>query len=422
MNAQFKQPFQYLTSNPLRSLTVISILALVLTLPANPAHAAEPTEIAQSAAQDVAMTLSNDDLTRLDGIIANEPDPLGLEAYGHVLLMQRHLNEAAYIFAHAVELSPGQASALTALGATMGERLALTDTATQEELEHIVDLQNAALMVLPNEPTIHHNLGTALLRLALAKGGDDKLVQRAINHLQNAVDGAPLNSLFSTRLAEAQDALERIEQAQSTINDAFLTDPVSPVLQTAMARGSLAGYSPTPTSPMCDINFDCQRSCGGGIIGGINSVTCEMTQAGAVNSCMRGEPHAISYDCSIDIPRFGIMIPGLYPGFSVLTPWGSFDLLVQGDGTLDYRAKLNTPNVGPIQFYMQVEGSYEPHSGAATWDYGGGVQYALFNRNDAMRMANHYDIGGQAAYHINPGRADPDEVRLEISRGTLVAM
>jgi Flp pilus assembly protein TadD len=422
MNTLSLRPFNRLTSIRLKSIAVIGVVALVLVLPATSTHAAEPAEIADRAAQDIEMSLSNEDLTRLDEVIANEPDALGLEAYGHVLLMQRHLDQAAYIFAHAVELSPNQGSALTALGATMGERLALADTATEEELEHVVELQSAALMVLPDEPTVHHNLGTALLRLAMAKGGDDKLVQRAINHLEIAVAGTPLNSLFRTRLAEALNALERIEQAQTAINDAFLTDPISPVLQTAMARGSLANYSPTPDTSMCNINFDCQRSCGGGIIGGINSVTCEMTQAGAINSCMRGEPHAISYNCEIEIPRYGIMIPGLYPGFSVLTPWGSFDLLVQGDGSLDYRAKLNTPNIGPIQFYMQVEGSYEPHSGAATWDYGGGVQYALFNRNDAMRYANQYDIGTQAAYHINPNRADPDEVRLEISRGTLVAM
>lgn len=402
--------------------TIICACALLITLQTTSVLAAEPTDIANHAAQDISMSLSNDDLARLDQIIANEPDSVGLEAYGHVLLMQRHLDEAAYIFAHAVELSPDQGSALTALGAAMGERLALAEEATQEELELIVELQEAALTVLPDEPTIHHNLGTALLRLALAKGGDDKLVQRAINHLRTAVTGTPTNSLFRTRLAEALQALEEIEQAQNEINQAFITDPISPFLQAAMQRGSLAGYSATPSSDMCNINFDCQRSCGGGIIGGINSVTCEIEQSSAVNSCLRGEAHAISYNCEIEIPRFGIMIPGLYPGFSVLTPWGSFDLLVQGDGRVDWRAKLNTPNVGSMQFYMQAEGQYEPHSGATTWDYGGGIQYAILNRGDAMNAVHQYDIGPQIGYHVNPNRADPDEVRLEMSRGTLVAM
>lgn len=402
--------------------SALCLCFLLFTLQATSANAAQPVDIAERAAQDISMDLSNDDLTRLDQIIANEPNPVGLEAYGHVLLMQRHLDEAAYIFAHTVELSPQQGSALTALGATMGERLALAQGADQEELARIVELQQAALMVLPDELTIHHNLGTALLRLALAKGGDDKLVRRAINHLRTAVTGAPTNSLFRTRLAEALQALEEIEQAQNEVNQAFATDPISPYLQAALQRGSLAGYSASPTADMCNINFDCQRSCGGGIIGGINSVTCEIVQSSAISSCMSGEVHAISYNCEIEIPRFGIMIPGLYPGFSVLTPWGSFDLLVQGDGRLDWRVKLNTPNVGSVQFYMQAEGQYEPHSGAATWDYGGGIQYSILNRGDAMNAVHAYDIGPQVAYHVNPNRADPDEVRLEISRGTLVAM
>lgn len=402
--------------------TVICLCAVLFTLQATSTHATEPADIAGQAAQDISMDLSNDDLSRLDQIIANETDPVGLEAYGHILLMQRHLDEAAYVFARTVQLSPQQGSALTALGATMGERLALADSATQDELNHIIELQQAALAVLPNEPTIHHNLGTALLRLALEKGGDDKLVQRAINHLRTAVAGAPTNSLFHTRLAEALQALEEIEQAQDEVNQAFITDPISPFLQAAMQRGSLAGYSATPSSDMCNINFDCQRSCGGGIIGGLNSVTCEIVQSGAVNACLRGEAHAISYNCDIEIPRFGIMIPGLYPGFSVLTPWGSFDLLVQGDGRVDWRAKLNTPNIGAVQFYMQAEGQYEPHSGATTWDYGGGIQYAILNRGDAMNAVHQYDIGPQVGYHVNPNRADPDEVRLEMSRGTLVAM
>lgn len=402
--------------------TLICLCVLLFALETRVAHTAEPLDIAGQAAQDISMDLSNDDLSRLDQIVANETDPVGLEAYGHILLMQRHLDEATYIFARAVQLSPQQGSALTALGASLGERLALTGDATQEELQHIVDLHEAAMNVLPNEPTIHHNLGTALLRLALAKGGDDKLVQRAINHLRTAATGAPTNTLFRTRLAEALQALEEIEQAQDEVNQAFVTDPISPFLQAAMQRGSLAGYSATPSRDMCNINFDCQRSCGGGILGGVNSVTCEIVQSGAVNACMRGEAHAISYNCDIEIPRFGIMIPGLYPGFSVLTPWGSFDLLVQGDGRVDWRAKLNTPNVGSIQFYMQAEGQYEPHSGATTWDYGGGIQYAILNRGDAMNAVHQYDIGPQVGYHVNPNRADPDEVRLEMSRGTLVAM
>lgn len=412
-----------LSARPLTHLkAIICACALLFTLQATSAQAAEPADIANRAAQDISMSLSNDDLARLDQIIANEPESVGLEAYGHILLMQRYLDEAAYIFAHTVELSPAQGSALTALGATMGERLALAQDTTQEVLGRIVELQEAALLVLPDEPAIHHNLGTALLRLALAKGGDDKLVQRAINHLRTAVASAPTNTLFRTRLAEALLALEEIEQAQNEVDQAFATDPISPYLQAAMQRGSLAGYSAAPSSEMCNINFDCQRSCGGGIIGGINSVTCEIVQSGAINSCMRGEVHAISYNCEIEIPRFGIMIPGLYPGFSVLTPWGSFDLLLQGDGRLDWRVKLNTPNVGSMQFYMQAEGQYEPHSGAATWDYGGGIQYSILNRGDAMNAVHSYDIGPQVAYHINPMRADPDEVRLEMSRGTLVAM
>lgn len=412
-----------LSAFPLGCLRVLIFLCVfMLALQPVSTQAAEPAEIAERAARDISQSLSNDDLDRLDQLVANETNPVGLEAYGHVLLMERHLDQAAYIFARTVTLSPGQASALTALGATLNERIAVSGQLDATILDDAISLQTAALAALPTEPMIKHNMGTALLRAAVANGGDDKLVRRAINHLREAVAQAPNNSMFRTRLAEALQALADIEQAQIEVNQTFVTDPISPHLQAALGRGSLANYSPSPTSNMCNVNFNCEASCPGGMIGGVKRVTCEIAQSSAQNACISGEIHAISYNCDIEIPRFGVMIPGLYPGFSVLTPWGSFDLLVQGGGRLDWRVKLNTPNVGPMQFYMSAEGQYEPHSGATTWDYGGGIQYAILNRNDAIRAANQYDIGPQLAYHINPLRQDPDEVRLEISRGTLVGM
>ena len=123
-------------------------------------------------------------------------------------------------------------------------------------------------------------------------------------------------------------------------------------------------------------------------------VACEIANADAVSACRDGKPYPKGYTCESKLPRFGISIPGLDPGFSIKTPWGSIDVTVQGNGRVDWRASFNTPPVAGLKGFMGAQGSYQPSTGAANFSLDKGtVQLSLNNSNPVMKHANAYNVG-----------------------------
>ena len=109
--------------------------------------------------------------------------------------------------------------------------------------------------------------------------------------------------------------------------------------------------------------------------------------------------------------------PGLDPGFSILTPWCSFDVVVQGDGKVDFQIKILSPSLGPAQASLGTQGRWEPSRGDLALNMQAGAQINLFNRVlPVMEQANAYDVGISVAekYDVGGGTVGTS---LEIGRG-----
>jgi hypothetical protein len=166
-----------------------------------------------------------------------------------------------------------------------------------------------------------------------------------------------------------------------------------------MARqSSLADVPVQGDPPACKaVDFGCKKNCPQGITGRMMMVACEIANANAVEDCRAGKPYPKGYNCESKVPRFGISIPGLDPGFSIMTPWGSIHATVQGNGRVDWRASFNTPPVPGFQAFMGTQGSYNPSTGATTVGLDDmGIQYGILNNTLVGKNAGVFNAGASA--------------------------
>ena len=129
-------------------------------------------------------------------------------------------------------------------GATSGGK----SRATEADLAAAVELQREALRLMPKEGVAHHNLGTALLRLAQARGKDRALLEEAAKSLREAAElGGRRAPHFNVRLAEALNALGDRAGAEAALREAFAVNPTDVVLM--MARVSSLADIPVQGDP-----------------------------------------------------------------------------------------------------------------------------------------------------------------------------
>ena len=214
--------------------------------------------------------------------------------------------------------------------------------------------------------------------------------------IHEAVQANPQNVIYYVRLAEALKLMGETSAAKKFLEAAFLLNSAHPSL--VMARGAGGALADLPFEvtrrDLCQVSFHCDAKCPKSIIGQIDLVTCRIAESSAQSSCQSGKPYAQVFDCSAKLPRFGILIPGLDPGFSIITPWGSFDMVVQGDGKVDFQLKIQSPSFGPVQTALQTQGQWEPSRGDLALNLDGEAQLNLFNRvSPVMEQANAYDVG-----------------------------
>lgn len=374
----------------------------------------DPVAVAGAVRAEIAAGVGTEVGATLAEIAGAEASAEGAEGLAHALLMSRHLEMATYLFAVAVERDPGRAAALTDLGVTALELGALGQPLAALQGQAIVDLQRLAVGLAPDSLRTQLNLATALLRV-----GDNAAIVEAADILRAIAAADPEDSLIAVRLAEALQLLGEDEAAIAALGRAFAASPMSPAVSMAN-QAIFDGAGISPPANACKVDFRCAEVCPGGIIGRLNYVTCEMSNAGAQSDCEAGLPFPVSFDCRAQMPRFGILIPGLDPGFSILTPWGSLDVLVQGDGSLQYRARLLSPSLGPVQAFVDSEGSYQPASGEMQWNLAPGFQASLFNNNPVGEAVNRYDAGTSGVVRYNPDEARV-EVRLDTARGVVIS-
>jgi Flp pilus assembly protein TadD len=402
--------------------TIVQTVLLVgWTFAGVPNALADVAAIARTQQGAVAALLSDNERSALTQTAAASPTAAAAEGYGHALLMRRHLAPAAWMYAAAVERDPARGSAITALGVTLAEGATTggKSSASEADLAAAVELQREAVRLMPKEGVAHHNLGTALLRLAQARGNDRGLLEEAAKSLREAVAlGGRRAPHFNVRLAEALLALGDRKGAEAALREAFAVNPTDPVLMMAR-RASLADVP--AQGGACKVDFNCKKGCPPGITGRIMMVECEIANSSAVSACRDGKPYPKGFNCERKMPRFGIFIPGLDPGFSIATPWGSIDVAMQGDGRIDWRVRFVTPPVGGFQAFTGAEGGYNPSSGAANWSFSdGGVQYNLFNSSFVAEKANTFDLGASGVWRYD-GSTQQTKVSLDAGRGVLLS-
>ena len=181
-----------------------------------------------------------------------------------------------------------------------------------------------------------------------------------------AMQGNSRNLIYLVRLAEALKLMGETSAAQKFMGAAYQLNSAHPTLVTSRAQGDVLNDLPLTLSQLelCEVSYDCDNKCPKSIIGQIDLVTCKMSEASAQSDCKEGKAFPRFFDCSAKNPKFGILIPAiLIQACRILTPWGSLDFVVQGDGKVDFKLKISGEGIGPVQPSFQTQGSLEPSRG-----------------------------------------------------------
>lgn len=346
-----------------------------------------------------------------------------LASLAHGLALNRQFQMAGWLYAAAVNRDPSLASAWSSLGVLMDEGIVKPDVPGFENIRaDIVDVQREARRLDGQNPSIAANLGNALFQLGKQRN-DMTLVDEGARLLLEAVTANPRDPKAYVHLASALFFMGETSAARKFWEAAYHLNSAHPTLVKARAPGgNLAGAEFVPeNTKFCDLSFNCEASCPKSIIGQVDFVTCKISEDMARSNCGAGKPYAQAFDCSAKIPRFGILLPGLDPGFSIVTPWGSFDAVMQGNGRIDFQLKFLGPASSAVQPALRTEGSWEPHNGTLSADFGVEAQYNLFSRvSPVMEQANAYDIGLNAVVGSSSA-ADGVKIGLEAGRGTVLS-
>jgi tetratricopeptide (TPR) repeat protein len=344
-----------------------------------------------------------------------------IESLGHAFALKGKFEEAAWLYASAVEANPQSAPALTSLGVMLSQGVVPGQgkPLSQQERQQIVDLQREARGLDQTSPAIANNLGTSMAALGQMTA-DRAMIEEGAMLMLSAVQANPQTVLYYVRLAEALRAIGEESAAKKFLEAAFMLNSGHPSLRFARGPGGqLEGLPFTASDPkLCEVSYDCEKKCPKSIIGQIDFVTCKIAESSAQSSCQAGEPFARFFDCAAKLPKFGILIPGLDPGLSIVTPWGSLDFVVQGDGTIDFKAKINVAQVGGVQGGLEARGSWDPNHGAIAVNMEEQVQVNLFSQSsEVIRVANQFDAGISVVEKFGENGAKTD---IEIGRGGIL--
>src|SRR5690606_22747974 len=168
--------------------------------------------------------------------------------------------------------------------------------------------------------------------------------------IKRAVDLDPEEPLYWVRRALVAQAPDEPDKALESV---FVAHAMSPVVTAALDPSRIDGFVEAD-KPYCEIVCLACDSCPPGIIGELNRITCLMEEQGARLACQAGELFPTSFDCFEGLPDYGILIPGLNAGLSILTPFGELHVSIDGDGVVHWKAGVKFP-----------AGRLEPGAGAA---------------------------------------------------------
>lgn len=284
---------------------------------------------------------------------------------GNAFYLNNHPELAAWFFAQSVLAGPVSAQALNNLAVTL-EASYTANPESRPRNWHVASgilLDNAAVLA-PRDAFIQSNQGWRIYR-QWQRENDPAFLQQAADSLKAAVATEPRRALFHTHLAEILLAQDKADLARQSLNRAHELDSTSPAFLSVAGKPDWVNSSqwPSSTRKHCDINFKCQQTCPAGLTGRVMVITCEFAQDDARRACGAGKPYPRSYRCEEEIPEFGILIPGLSSGFSIVTPWGRVDMTINGAGKVNYRVKGGPKLPGNLSAELEAKGSYTPGEG-----------------------------------------------------------
>ena len=348
---------------PLKTLlTTLTIATLPMTATAQSLSDSVPT-----ALDTLSETFAPGDAQGFSALLEQRNDDQTAATIGHLLFMKRHFDKAAWFFGTDAVADPADAVSLNNFAAMLVETyLDAPDSSPVQWLDAAGLAATEAIALAPETAAFHNTLAN----VARAQGETETMVTAA----RRAAELAPQEPLYLSNLARALDAAGQPDAAATAMAEARALSANAPSVRAALAQiGASSPAVAQQVASQCNVDFRCQEICPKSIIGGIQSVTCEMENASAQMDCEAGKPYPTAFDCSEDLPDYGILIPGLNSGFSLAVPGFSAHVVVDGEGNVDVRVEAGA-SIGPLGGYLRADGHYSPSNGASFDNLGGGTR------------------------------------------------
>lgn len=269
------------------------------------------------------------------------PEGLSADALGQSLVLRRHFDTAAlfYLLALAPEKTAVRYNNFAATLALAW--LPAQDDWPADTLDVALKASRTATEQAPDKALFHNTRGSIA---RLAGFADEALAEH-----KHAAELAGDEPLYWINLARDLDRAGDDEGTKAAFARAFAlasADPPVRVLRRDLA--ARPAWNAAIFAGRCDIDFRCDEICPRSIIGGLKNVQCEMENMSARIACSEGRLHPLGFDCRENFPDYGILIPGLNSGFSVLAPGFKMHVLFDGQGNVDFRWEANI-DFGPYR-------------------------------------------------------------------------
>jgi tetratricopeptide (TPR) repeat protein len=378
----------------------------------------------QAATDQLAVELGDAQVQSLLAALA-QPGEAPHAALGTIALLGQHLEPATWIFGRGVLAEPDNADYLNNFAVGLHEKALLETPADRALLDVAVASLEKATALQPGNAVFQSNLGFA--RLDAWRGTQDAAtLQAAVDTLGKSIALDATSPAAWAHLGEARAAQSDFAAALEALAKARALEAFNGALLGAYAR-----LPPEMNAELrkhaagCAIDYGCKAQCPRSIIGQVNFVTCEVAQSSAQGACEAGRPYPETFDCSEQLPEVGILIPGLNSGFSLITPWGRVDVLVDGRGTIEYKAKMtwSGPSGDKVGagFSFEEKGTWNPASGYYEVRYKTGMSFG-YKGADAAKVASDHKMGpGSINFSgpvLGPGNA---KAEIKLYGGTIFA-
>lgn len=279
--------------------------------------------------------------------------------------INQHDEIAAWFFAQGILAGAMTPQALNNLAVALEDSyLVDAENRPDQWLNSARTLLTHALSISPNDALIINNLGWNAYRLS-QKTGDAALLDEAVRSMKKAIAIEAGRPLFHAHLAELYLARGENDLAGAALARAHQLNSADPAFLSMVGKPGWSGAPAWSKAPRnhCNINYECLKTCPVSIIGRLKVITCEFSQADARSACGAGKPYAKTYRCEEEIPEYGILIPGLNSGLSIVTPYGRIDLTINGAGKVNYRVKGGPKMPGNLGVALEARGTYTKEEG-----------------------------------------------------------